>query len=109
ILRRDLEGKGLAVFEHRAAIETETGNAQNGELHGYHIARLAARIVTRRIVDRCYLTIRKGGGIEARRFKCVLIEPETDGVLRLHVFVAPCRPALLNDIAGMDRLRVPKV
>src|SRR5207245_6478738 len=26
-LRRDLEGKGLAVLEPRAAVETETGNA----------------------------------------------------------------------------------
>src|SRR4051812_37536641 len=33
ILRRDLEGKGLAVPECRAAVESETGNAQNGELH----------------------------------------------------------------------------
>ena len=27
------KGKGLAVLELRAAVETETGNAQNGELH----------------------------------------------------------------------------
>src|SRR5262249_26905635 len=30
ILRRDLEGKRLAVPERGAAVETETGNAQNG-------------------------------------------------------------------------------
>src|SRR5947209_1991672 len=46
IVRCDLEGKGLAVPERRAAVETETGNAQNGELHRQHIAFLAARIVT---------------------------------------------------------------
>src|SRR5215211_279679 len=31
IVRRELEGKGLAVLERRAAVKTETGNAQNGE------------------------------------------------------------------------------
>src|SRR5213078_2052403 len=29
IVRRDLEGKGLAVLERRATIKTEAGNAQN--------------------------------------------------------------------------------
>jgi hypothetical protein len=42
IVRRDLEGKGLAVPELPAAVETETGTAQNGELHRQHIALLAA-------------------------------------------------------------------
>jgi len=40
ILLRDLEGKGLGVFERRAAVETETRNAQDGELHRHHIALL---------------------------------------------------------------------
>src|SRR5918992_1260676 len=51
IVRRDLEGKGLAVPELRAAVETETGNAQNGELHRQHIAFLAARVVGGRLVN----------------------------------------------------------
>ena len=42
ILRRDLEGKGLGVPERWAAVETETGNAQDSELHRQHIALLAA-------------------------------------------------------------------
>jgi len=33
IVRRDLKGKGLAVLERRAAVETETGDAEDGELH----------------------------------------------------------------------------
>ena len=33
IVRRDLKGKGLAVLERRATIETETGDAEEGELH----------------------------------------------------------------------------
>src|SRR5262249_33651652 len=48
IFGRDLEGKGLVVPELRAAVETETGNAQNGELDRQHVTLLAARIVARR-------------------------------------------------------------
>src|ERR1700704_4658392 len=40
IVRRDLERKGLAVLELRAAVETDTGNAENGELHRQDIALL---------------------------------------------------------------------
>ncbi len=42
IVRRDLKGKGLGVRERRAGVETQTGNAHNGELHRQHIALLAA-------------------------------------------------------------------
>src|SRR5262245_31669736 len=56
ILRRDLEGKRLAVFEGRAAVEAETGDTQNRELHRELIALLAARIVTRRPMDRGQFT-----------------------------------------------------
>src|SRR5437660_2070645 len=84
ILRRDLEGKGLGVPERRAAVETETGNAHDGELHRQRIALLAARIVTGSLVNRCYFTIRKSGGVEACRLMRVLVEPEADRVLWLH-------------------------
>ena len=74
--------------ERRAAVETETGNAKNGEFHRQHIALLAARIVTgRRIVNSGHFTIREGGGVEACRFKRVLVEPEADRVLWLHIRV----------------------
>src|SRR5688572_22378389 len=56
IVRRDLEGKGLAVLELRAAVETQTGNAQNGELHRQHIALLAARVVSGRLENSSHLT-----------------------------------------------------
>src|SRR6476620_6238222 len=65
ILRRDLEGKGLAVSELRATVETETGNALNGELHRQHVALLAARVVTGRLVNSGHFTVRKGGCVEA--------------------------------------------
>src|SRR5438034_2086938 len=87
IVRRDLEGKGLAVLELRAAVETETGNTQNGELHRQHIAFLAARVITGRLVNSGHFTIRKGGGVEARRLMRVLVEPEANRVLWLHVRV----------------------
>ena len=86
-VRRDLEGKGLAVPELRAAVETETRNTQNGELHHQYIARLAARVVTGRLVNSGHFTIRKSGGVEARRLMRVLVEPEADRVLWLHVRV----------------------
>src|SRR5439155_24305983 len=84
---RDLEGEGLAVPELRAAVETETGNAQNGELHRQDIALLAARVVTGGLVHSDHCTIRKGGGVEARRLMRVLVEPEADRVLGLHTCV----------------------
>src|SRR5713101_1026392 len=87
ILRRDLEGKGLGVPERRSTVETETGDAQDGELHRQHIALLAARIVTGSLVNGGNFTIRKGDGIEARRLMRVFVEPEADRVLWLHVRV----------------------
>src|SRR5258708_6927940 len=114
IFRRDLEGKGLGVLERRAAVEAETGNAHNRELHRQHIALLAARIITGSFVNSGYFTVRKGGGVEAGRLMRVLVEPEADGVLWLHVRVllVPIRAnaavfaqALLHHIAGRDRLR----
>jgi hypothetical protein len=73
------------VLELRAAVETKTGNTQDGELHCQHIARLAARVVTGRLANSGHFTIRKGGGVEARRLVRVLVEPEADRVLWLHV------------------------
>ena len=76
--------------EHRAAVETETGNAQNGELHRQHIALFAARVVTGCLVNGGYFTIREGRGVEARRLLRVLVEPKADRVLWLHVRVLLC-------------------
>src|SRR3982074_1998693 len=90
ILRRDLEGKGLSVPERGGAFETETGNAQDGELHRQHIALLAARIVTGSLVNCGYFTIREGDGVEASRLMRVLVEPEADSVLWLRVRVLLC-------------------
>src|SRR5436309_4101588 len=87
ILRRDLEGKGLGVPERRAAVETETGNAQDSELHRQHIALFAARIVTGSLVNSGYFTIGKDDGVETRRLMRVLVEPEADRILWLHVRV----------------------
>src|SRR5881296_3362986 len=101
IVRGDLEGKGLAVLERRAAVATEAGNAEDGELHRHHIAHLAARVVARRLVDSGHFTIRKGGGVEPRRVLCVLVEPEADRIFRFHVsFTFPKLAALWNEAKG---------
>ena len=71
--------------ERRAAVESETGNAEDGELHCYDIARFAARVIGRCLVDGGHFTVRKGGGLGVRRFKCILVEPETDRVFRFHL------------------------
>ena len=80
--RGDLERERLAVPERRAAVESETGNAEDGELHCYDITRFAARVIGRCLVDGGHFTVRKGGGVEVRRFKCKL---ETDRVFRFHL------------------------
>src|SRR5512132_2603452 len=85
VFGRDLEGKGLTVLERRSPIEAQAGNAQNGELHRQLIALLAAGVVTGRPVNRFHFTIREGSGVKARRLLGVLVEPETDRVLWLHV------------------------
>src|SRR5262249_36339550 len=87
ILRRDLEGKGLGVPERWSTVETETGNAQDGELHRQHIALLAAWIVTGTLVKRGYFPIRTGDCVEVRRLMRVFVEPEANRVLWLHVRV----------------------
>jgi hypothetical protein len=66
ILRRDLEGKGLGVPERWAAVETETGNAQDSEPPSAH--RPSCRLdVAGSLVNGGYFTIRKSNGVEARR------------------------------------------
>ena len=47
IVGRDLEGKRLAVLEHRAAVQAEAGDAEDRELDGEDVALLAAREVAR--------------------------------------------------------------
>src|SRR5262249_13846758 len=85
----DLEGKRLGLLEHRPAVQAETRNAENGEVHGQHVDGLATRKIARRLVDGGHMTIRKGGGIEVGRVLRVVVEPETDRVLRLHVRQLP--------------------
>src|SRR5207249_1125341 len=61
IVRCDLEGERLGVPERRTAVEAEARNAEDGELHRYVIARLAARAVSRRLVDGGHSTTRTVG------------------------------------------------
>src|SRR5262249_24595696 len=80
LLRRDLEGNGVGVLEHRSAVDAKTGNAQNGELHCQHIVLLPSRIVAGSLVNTGDFTIRKGGCVEPRRLERVFVEPETDRI-----------------------------
>src|SRR5262249_31697929 len=75
---RDLKGKGFAVPELWAAVESETRDAQHSEVHREHIALLAARVVTGRLVNSGHFTIGKGGGVEARCHLRVFVEPEAN-------------------------------
>src|SRR5205823_1121421 len=90
IVCRDLKRKGLAVLEVRTAVEAETGNAQHGEFHRQLIALLAARVVTRCLMNGGHFTVRKSCSVEARSFMRIFVEPEADRVLGLHRLCAPC-------------------
>jgi hypothetical protein len=73
------------VPERRAAVESETRTAEDGELHCYDIDGFAARAIGRCLVDGGHFTVRKGGGVEVAVFKCILVAPETDRVFRFHL------------------------
>src|SRR5581483_8830525 len=65
--------------------ETEAGDAGDGELHGEDVAGFAARVVGRRRANGGHFAVGKRRGVEPRGVERVLLEPETDGVLRLRV------------------------
>jgi hypothetical protein len=95
IVGRDLEGKRLAVLELRAAVETETRNAEHGELYRQHVSLLAARVVGGRLANRRHFTVRKSGGVEPGGLFRVFVEPEADRVLwLLHVSMISVDSAL---------------
>src|SRR5262249_52319913 len=83
----DLERERLIMLEHGAAVEPETRNADDCELHRQDIACLATRIIGRRLTDGGHFTIWKGRGVKTRRFQRILVETETDRIFRFHVFV----------------------
>src|SRR5258706_526112 len=95
----DLEGERLALLERRTAVDADTGNPHDGELHDQFIAGLAARIVTRCLPNGGYFRIRKGGSVKARGFMRIVVEPETDRVLRSHV---PVLHFSVVDLSGLQ-------
>src|SRR5690606_21221225 len=66
------------------AVQAHTRDAKDGELDGEDVSLPAARVVARRAVDGGHLAVRERLRVEARGFEGVLVEPETDGVLRCH-------------------------
>src|SRR5215813_9252208 len=51
IVSGDLERKGFIMFEHRTAVDADTGDASNFELDRQHISLLARWVVTRCTVN----------------------------------------------------------
>jgi hypothetical protein len=70
------------VLEHGAAIQTNTGNAHNGELNGQHVPFLPGWKVAGGVVSRTHEGIGKGLGIELRRFYFVALVLNANRVLR---------------------------
>jgi hypothetical protein len=87
IVSRDHERKSFAVFEHRAAVEAETRNAQHGEFNRQHIALLPVGEIGWGFVNSDHFTVGKGCGVEAGRILCVLVEPEADRIFRNQDFL----------------------
>src|SRR4029077_8850208 len=81
VFGRDLEREGFVVLEHRAAVEAETGYAEDREIHRQHVALLSAGIVAGRMEDRTDRAVGKGGGIEAGSRLRVLVVPQANCVL----------------------------
>ena len=75
-IRRDLKGKSFGVLKRQAAVQTETRNAHDSELHCQNIAFLTARIVTGRLVNGGYFAIGKRGGVEVCRLNGRLCRPK---------------------------------
>jgi hypothetical protein len=86
----------VAIWKEKAsvclmdAVETETGDADYGELDRQDIAPFAAGIVTGSEMDGGDFTIREGGGVEAGGGVRVFVEPKADDVLGLHDGVVLC-------------------
>src|SRR5262249_38735735 len=85
----DLEGKRLVVLEGRAAVETETRNAEHGESHRQHIALLATRVIGRRFMNGGDFTIRKTSGGKTAPLLRILVVPQANGVFGFHLRVLP--------------------
>ncbi|MNJ75173.1 hypothetical protein D3C77_722200 [compost metagenome] len=70
--------------EGLASIEPHAGNAHDGEFDRDHVALLARRVITRRLVQRDYLAVGKDAGVEVRCLCGIIVVPEADGVPGSH-------------------------
>jgi hypothetical protein len=85
VVGHHLEAYRLVRREHRAAIQTDEGLAEQGELDGQLAILFAARVIgcgLKRLSD---MAVRKRGGVE---FRCVaglaMIEPKTRDDFSVH-------------------------
>jgi hypothetical protein len=75
-----LEGEGFAVREDGPAVQSDAGNAEDGEFDGEDVTRLARGIVARRLVHAGHLAVGKGRRVKVCGRFGVLVEPEADRV-----------------------------
>src|SRR5690606_7272937 len=61
----DLEGERLALREDRAAVEADAWDAEDGELHGQHVADLAGGEVGGGVEDATDRAVGEDSGVEA--------------------------------------------
>lgn len=90
-------------------IETDAGEAEDGEVHGQHIASLASRIIARRAVNYADMAIRECRGIEGRRrFGIALIPEAKNGLGHVsHSFRFHCH-ATINWIIATKMMNAGK-
>src|SRR5262249_36818836 len=81
IFGRDLKREGFVMFEHRTAVEAETGYAEDREFNRQHVALFSAGIVAGRMVHSTDSTVGEGCSIEAGSSLGVLVVPQANGVL----------------------------
>src|SRR3989344_3748005 len=89
IVRRNLERKRLALLEGRTTIETDTGNATNGELYRQHIPCLAVWKIRGRIKNGTYRALGERSSVKLRCSLRILFVPEANRILRLLAHYAP--------------------
>ncbi len=77
----DLEREGLGVREGRPAVQTDAGDAADGEMDDQYIARLARGIVGGRAQDGCHLAVGKDRSIKSCSFLGLSVVPNANRVL----------------------------
>jgi hypothetical protein len=81
VIRGDLEGERLSVPERLPPLSPRQGLPRTVNSTVIDVARFAARVIGRCLVDGGHFTVRKSGGVEVAVFKCILVEQRQTNVL----------------------------